>query len=220
MEAEPLLRIDDVIAEGISRAAREQNASLIVMGWGKRTGLRARLFGNILDSVLWSAHCPVAVTRLLDSPTNIQRILVPVENLTPQALSPLRFAQLLATANQAQVSLLHVSHRSSTSRMAWMRSQLSLLVEKFALPSQLDVQIKSHDNVSQAIQEAAKDYDLVVLRSVRRRTSTGGLIIGDVTTQLVTALTCSIVMLGEPQQTNTAVLPKSSQGRTTAVGLT
>ncbi|MEO0838856.1 MAG: cation:proton antiporter, partial [Cyanobacteria bacterium J06643_5] len=45
VEAEPLLRIDDAYARGISRAAREKKANLIVMGWGKRTGLKARLFG-------------------------------------------------------------------------------------------------------------------------------------------------------------------------------
>ncbi|WP_371681658.1 universal stress protein [Chroococcidiopsis sp. TS-821] len=41
------------------------------MGWGKRTGFRARLFSNVIDSVLWTSHCPVAVTRLLESSTKI-----------------------------------------------------------------------------------------------------------------------------------------------------
>jgi nucleotide-binding universal stress UspA family protein len=76
------------------------------------------------------------------------------------------------------------------------------------LPNQLEIQVKPHDNVSQAILEAAQGYDLVVLRSIRRRTSAGGLALGDITAQLVAALTCSIVMLGEPQQTTTAVLPE------------
>lgn len=101
VEASPLLRIDDASAPGISRAAREQKANLIVMGWGKRTGLRARLFGNVIDNVLWSSHCPVAVTRLVESPKKIQRILVPVENLITPTLQPVQFAQMLAEANQA-----------------------------------------------------------------------------------------------------------------------
>jgi len=214
VEAEPLLRIDDEVAQGISRASREANASLIVMGWGKRTGLRARLFGNVIDSVLWASHCPVAVTRLLESPTKIQRILVPVENLTPQALGHVRFTQLLAAANQAQVTLLHVyDRRSSASRISWTRSQLSLLVDKLALPTQMEVQVTPHDNVSQAILEVAKDYDLVVLRSLRQRTSAGGLTIGDLTTQLVQQLTCSIVMLGEPQQTKPAFPEQPRRGK-------
>ncbi|MHC5731911.1 MAG: universal stress protein, partial [Nostoc sp.] len=78
VEVSPANRIDDDIALAISRTSREQNASLVVMGWSRTTGLRARLFGNVIDSVFWSSHCPVAVTRLLSSPKTIQRILVPV----------------------------------------------------------------------------------------------------------------------------------------------
>ncbi len=215
VKAEPLQRIDDAIALGITRASREQNASLIVMGWGKRTGLRARLFGNVIDSVLWAAHCPVAVTRLLNSPNQIQRILVPLENVTMQALSAVRFAHMLAAATEAQVTVLHVCNRRvSAARITWTQAQLSLLVAKLALPNQLDIQVTPHDNVSQAILEAARSYDLVVLRSIRRSTSTGGLVIGDVTAQLVATLPCSIVMLGEPQPASTEFL-ESSQRETT-----
>jgi len=218
IKAEPLLRIDDAVAQGISRASREQNANLIVMGWGRRTGLRARLFGNVIDSVLWAAHCPVAVTRLLNSPTQIQRILVPVENLTPQALGTVRFAQMLAEATQAQITILNVcDRRASATKVAWMRSQLSLLVDKLALPNQWEIQVKPHDRVSQAVQEVASGYDLVVLRSGRRRTSAGGLVIGDVTAELVAALTCSIIMLGEPQQTHTTLFPEPSRQKQTAI---
>lgn len=211
VEAEPLLRIDDAIAQGISRASREQKASLILMGWGRRTGFRARLFGNVIDSVLWAANCPVAVTRLLNSPTQIQRILVPVENITPQAVRKVQFAQMLAAATTAQVTILNVcSRRTSRAKIAWMRSQLSLIVDKLALPTRPEIEIKPHDNVSQAILEAAKSSDLVVLSSSRRRTSAGGLIISDVTAQLLSAIPCSLVMLGEPQPAAAAALSETS----------
>ncbi len=199
VEAEPLLRIDDALAQGISCASREQKASLIVMGWGKRTGLRARLFGNVIDGVLWSSHCPVAVTRLLDSPRKIQRILVPIENLTVEVLSSVRFAQILAEANQAQVTLLNVCDRhTSASKIAWMQLQIGLLVAKLGLANPPDIEIMPHESVVQAILMAARLYDLVVLRSLPQRTSAGGLAISDVNTQLIGQLTCSIVMLGEP----------------------
>jgi len=224
VEAEPLLRIDDAIAPGISRASREKNASLIVMGWGKRTGLRARLFGNVIDGVLWASHCPVAVTRLLDSPTKIQRILVPVENLTAQALQPLRFALMVADSKTVQVTLLHIcNRRSSASKIAWTRSQLSLLVSKLALLNQPEIQITPHENVAQAILLAARSYDLVVLRSRRfssgeslqQRNRAGAIVSSDVTTQLVTALTGSIVLLTEPQRSHTAVIPSQIEPHTT-----
>ncbi|MBD1832376.1 cation:proton antiporter [Cyanobacteria bacterium FACHB-472] len=208
----PLLRLDDNVAQGISRASREQKASLIVMGWGRRTGFRARLFGNVIDSVLWSSHCPVAVTRLQGSPSEIRRILVPVENLTGQAIQPLRFAQILAEANQAHVTLLNVCNsRTTPAKIAWNQSQLSLLVSKWAPGSNnINVEIIKNDNVAQGILNASRSVDLIVLRSLRRRTA-GGLEISDVTTQLVQQLNCSVVLLGEPQRTQTGVfLPRPS----------
>ncbi|WP_042342270.1 cation:proton antiporter [Calothrix sp. PCC 7507] len=218
VEASPLLRIDDAFAQGISRAAREQKASLIVMGWGKRTGLRARLFGNVIDNVLWAAHCPVAVTRLVESPKKIQRILVPIENLISPALQPVQLAQMLAEANQAQVTVLNVcDRRTSSSKIAARRSHLSLLVSKLALPNPPEIQIIAHENVAQAILQAARLYDLVVLPFIRNRTSPGGLAISDVTTQLARQLTCSIVMLGEPQRTQAAALPSSVPSTTANV---
>lgn len=219
VEAEPLLRIDDAFAQGISRAAREQKASLIVMGWGKRTGLRARLFGNVIDSVLWASHCPVAVTRLVESPRKIQRILVPLENLMAPSLHPVQFAYALAEANQAQVTVLNVcDRRTSSSKIASRRSQLGLLVSKLALPNPPEVQIIAHENAAQAILQAARLYDLVVLPFIRNRTSPGGLAISDVTTQLARQLTCSIVMLGEPERNPTTVLPTAVPNTTAVIG--
>ncbi|MEO1372841.1 MAG: cation:proton antiporter [Cyanobacteria bacterium J06635_10] len=208
VEAEPLLRIDDAFAQGISRAAREKKANLIVMGWGKRTGLKARLFGNVIDSVLWASHCPVAVTRLVESPSKIQRILVPVENLTAPILQPVQFAQILAESNQAQVTVLNVcDRRTSSSKISWRRSQLSLFVSKVGLSNPPEIQIIAHENVAQAILQAARLYDLVVLPFIRNRTIPGGLAMSDVTSQLASQLTCSIVMLGEPpQRTNNATV--------------
>ncbi|MEH1905747.1 MAG: cation:proton antiporter [Nostoc sp.] len=218
--AEPMLRIDDAFAQGISRAAREQKANLIVMGWGKRTGLRARLFGNVIDGVLWASHCPVAVTRLVESPKKIQRILVPVENLTSPTLQPVQFAQMLAEANQSHITVLNVcDRRTSSSKIAWRRSHLSLMVSKLALTNTPEIQIIAHENVAQAILQAARLYDLVVLPFIRNRTSPGGLAISDVTTQLARQLTCSIVMLGEPQRTQTTnlVMSKTVSSITSAV---
>ncbi len=214
VEAEPLLRIDDGVALGITRASREQNASLIVMGWGERTGIRSRLLGNLIDKVLWATHCPVAVTRLVTSPANIKQILVPIESLTTQSLHHVKFAWLLASANQAQVTLLHIcDRRSSPSKIAWTKSQLLLLVSKLSLEGQVEINIIPHDNIASAIATAAQKYDLVVLRFSQRRTNTGLLAISDVNRQLVTTIAGSIVMLGEPQPVANAVILKQNQAR-------
>lgn len=196
--AKPELRIDDDVAEGISRTAREQHASLIIMGWSKTTGLRARLFGNVIDSVFWSSHCPVAVMRLLDKPINLHRILVPVKNLTPQAVRVVQFAELFARTHQAEVTLLHVcDRRTPLEQIAQFESQISNILSKVAPSLESTIKTIAHDDVARVILKAAQSFDIVILRSVRRRTA-GGLAVSDVTTQVVKELTCSMVLFGEP----------------------
>jgi Kef-type K+ transport system membrane component KefB/nucleotide-binding universal stress UspA family protein len=211
VEASPQLRIEYNIAQGISHASREQNASMIVLGLSGLLGFRARLFGNVTDSVLWASHCMVVVARLLDSPLKIQRILVPVENLTTTAVRQVRFAQILAEANQAQVTLLHVcSPRTSPGKIAWSHSQLELMVSRVTSQGPpTEIQIQPNENVTAAILNAAESHDLVVLQSFRRRVGANGLAMGEVTTPLIQRLTCSIVMLGEPQGAPTSVLASS-----------
>lgn len=201
VEAEPLIRLDHNIAEGISHASREKDASLIVLGWGRRMGLQARLLGNVIDHVLWSAHCPVAISRLLDSPLTMQRILVPIDTLTLKATSVIQFAVTLAAANQAQVTLLHLCDRAiSPTHLAWTQSQLSLIAAKQADGFPLDLQVKPSDDLVRTIATISRDYDLVILRSSPRRTSAGGLAVSDMTSRLTQQITCSVIMLGEPQE--------------------
>lgn len=206
VEASPLLRIDDNIAQAICRASREQNANLIVMGSGRRSNFSARLFGNIIDSVLWAAHCPVAVTRLLKSPSELQQLLVPIENLTARSILALQFAQAIAAENQAEIMILHVCDRAtSRNKRAWIQSQLSVLVEKLNPSCTAKIEIVPDDDIAHAIVEASKSYDLVVVRSSRRPTSAGGLVLSSITAQIMHQVACSIVMLGEPHRTARAV---------------
>ncbi|WGV25127.1 cation:proton antiporter [Halotia branconii] len=198
VEVSSIIRIDDDAALGISRTSREQNASLVVMGWSRTTGLRARLFGSVIDSVFWSSHCQVAVTRLLSSPTTFRKILVPVGDLTRQTIGAVRFAQILADVNQAKVVLLHVSDRKTPSNLVEkFTSQLSDIAGKSQLQVNTNIQTIRDNDIAKVIIRESQAFDLAVLRSVRYRTA-GGLAVSQVTTQLVQELKCSIVLLGEP----------------------
>lgn len=56
-----------------------------------------------------------------------------------------------------------------------------------------------HENVAKAIVTKALHYDLVVTRTRRRRTSRGGLEIGNIPSRLVQQLKCSLILFGETQ---------------------
>ncbi|WP_414619326.1 cation:proton antiporter [Calothrix sp. CCY 0018] len=198
-QAKPVIRIDDDVARGISRAAREQNANLIVMGWSPNSSLQARLFGNIIDNVFWSAHCPIAVMRLLDEPINIHSVLVPVRNITPEILRAIQFAQLFADTNDASVTLLHVRPRkTSDQEIALFESELSSYLAQSKSRKEVVIRTIRHDDVAKVIIKEANSYDMVILRSVHRRTA-GGLAVSDVTNKLLSSINnCSMVLFGEP----------------------
>ncbi len=198
-QAKPVIRIDDDISRGISRAAREQNADLIIMGWSQTGRLKARLFGNIIDNVFWAAHCPVAVMRLLDEPINIHSILVPVGNITPEILRAIQFAQLFADTNEASVTLLHIRPRkTSDNAIATFESELSSYLAQSKSRKEVVIQTIRHDDVAKVIIKESNSYDMVILRSVHRRTA-GGLAVSDVTNKLLSSINnCSMVLFGEP----------------------
>ncbi|NEO25643.1 MAG: universal stress protein [Kamptonema sp. SIO4C4] len=190
------LRIAYDIATGIVQTACEENARLIVMGWSEDVGVRTWLFGNVLDQVLGASHCPVAVVRLQSDPLSVRQILVPVRNLTPQTVRTVRFAQLLAETNQARVRVLHVCPAQTPTE------RVKLLEQEFveALQSeQLEVEVIPSDAVAEVIVAVAEEVDLVVLRSLRRRT-TAGLAVSDVVQEAILSLQCSLVLFSEPHR--------------------
>jgi len=198
VKADPKIRIDHNIAQGICRTAREENANLIVMGCSETSSLRTRAFGNLIDSVFWASHCPVAVMRLLDEPINIHQVLMPVKSLTPRAVRTVRFAQLFADTNQAEITFLHVCDRRTPKEEALaFKPQLEAVLSEAMPQVKYQMKIVRHDDAAQVILKFAQSSEMVILRSIRRRTA-GGLAVSNVTTRVIQGIACSMVLFGEP----------------------
>ena len=190
------IRIDDDVVRGITRAAREANANLIVMGWNPM-GVRSRLFGSVIDGVFWSAHCPVAVMRLLKEPVDIHQILLPIKSFDAQARLTIEFAQLFAETNQAAITLLHISDRQTpVAEVNALETELQLFVSELESNVDIAVKIMRHDKTIEGILTQAEKHDLVILRSTRLRTA-GGLAVSDISDRLVRQLDRSFVLFGE-----------------------
>lgn len=199
VDTQPTIRIDDDVSVGISRVSQEQKADLIVMGWSRTSGFRARLFGNVIDNVICAAHCPVAVTRLLISPTDVKSILVLVNDFTAETLRTVRLAQILGDTNHASVLLFHVAHpQNSVAQLDDFADRLSAIAANHTLNVKTTIQTVQSTDIIGTILQAAKTVDLVMLHTVRYRTA-GGLSVSEVTTQIVQSLKCSLILLGEPQ---------------------
>ena len=191
------IRIDDDVVHGITRAAREENANLILMGWSRTNDLRSRLFGSVIDGVFWSAHCPIAVMRLLKEPVEIHQVLVPIKILNAQARLTIEFARLFAETNQAAITLLHVSDRQTPStEINALETKLQQIAEADK-PIDIAVKIIRHDRATEAILAQAQNHDLVILRSTRLRTA-GGLAVSDISDRLIRQLNSSFILFGEP----------------------
>ncbi|MGF1458085.1 MAG: universal stress protein [Leptolyngbyaceae cyanobacterium] len=126
----------------------------------------------------------------------MRRILIPVKIMTPQTIRTIRFGQILADTHEASITLLHVSDR--TDAAATRQRFKEKLKSVIAAGPAVDCTIKMvrHDDPGAVILSAARHVDLVILRSMRRRTA-GGLAVSDVTHQVLDGLTCSVVLFGE-----------------------
>lgn len=198
VEARPKIRIDDEVSQGIARTAMEEKASLIVMGWSDMGSLRARLFGSAINSVFWSCHCPVAVVRLLDEPINLRSILVPLKHITSETAREVELALMFAETNNGEVRLLHVCpRRTPREQVNDFESQLQEIVSKSGFEVQTSIKTIRDDDIAKAIVRESASVDLVILRSIRRRTA-GGLAVSNVTMDAIQDLNCSLLLFGLP----------------------
>ena len=194
---QPELRIEYDIAQGISHASRELDASLIVLGFDNFNSFRNRLFSSVTDSVLWSAHCSVVMAHLLDSPLKIKRILIPVESFNPIGLRPVRFARDLIKPD-TEVTLLHVcASRTSKERKTKLHHHLSEISARFLADATVDICVTAQNNFVREILNASKTHELVILRSQRQRVGVNSLALGATTKPLIQNLECSTILLGE-----------------------
>jgi nucleotide-binding universal stress UspA family protein len=70
-----LKRIDVNIANGITRAALEEHADLLIIGWNGKFSTRERIFGSVLDQLLEQSTQSVLVCKLEKSIMSNSRIV-------------------------------------------------------------------------------------------------------------------------------------------------
>ena len=107
----PIVRIGRHAAEGIVEAAAEQEADLIIFGWGgtrrrRRDGNGPTVFSPTIDEVVRESPCDIAVVKQRGARRS-GAILVPVRG-GPHAELALRFADAIARHHDATVVVLHL----------------------------------------------------------------------------------------------------------------
>ena len=198
-----LLRLDEDIAGGMSRSALEQGADLLMIGAGRPDKVRRWFFGDLVDGVCRTAHCPVVVLNLAGRQVDsLQRILVPIKDLSASAREQFELAQrLLAceSGDQCLITLLHiVDPRLNRFERIRIEHELRRWQPRSNTTSVIRIQLASGPGVEAKIERSSREHDLVILRSQRRQVAGLPIPTSDRTSNLVSLLNCASMVISEP----------------------
>jgi glucosyl-3-phosphoglycerate synthase len=177
----PIVRIGRHAAEGIIEAAAEQEADLIIFGWGGKTpggktpggktpggktpggrdGSGPTVFSATIDEVVREAPCDIAVVKQRGS-RQIRRVLVPVRG-GPHAELALHYADAIARHHDATVVVLHLVPPGITLAVRAQAERALAAVVKQHLEGRSEAILREAPNVRNAILREAERSDLVVM---------------------------------------------------------
>jgi nucleotide-binding universal stress UspA family protein len=164
----PIVRIGRHAAEGIVEACAEQEADLIIFGWGGKTpvGTNGRsggptIFSPTIDEVVRESPADIAVVKQRGA-RDIKRVLVPVRG-GPHAELALRYADAIATHHGGTVVVLHLVPPGITMAVRAQAERALAAFIKQHLRGRGEAVLREAPNVRNAILREAEKADLVVM---------------------------------------------------------
>jgi nucleotide-binding universal stress UspA family protein len=164
----PIVRIGRHAAEGIVEACAEQEADLIIFGWGGKTPIGANgrsggptIFSPTIDEVVRESPADIAVVKQRGA-RDIKRVLVPVRG-GPHAELALRFADAIATHHGGTVVVLHLVPPGITMAVRAQAERALAAFIKQHLRGKGEAVLREAPNVRNAILREAEKADLVVM---------------------------------------------------------
>lgn len=185
----PIVRIGRRAAEGILETASEEEADLIIFGWGGKVpspqaapaarsparsatspegtsdGRLGRptplVFSPTIDEVVRESPCDIAVVKQRGT-TPIRRILVPVRG-GPHAELAVRFAEAIARRHGARVTVLHLIPPGVTLAVRAQAERALAAFVRSHLEGIGEPLLREATNVRRAILREAEKVDLVIM---------------------------------------------------------
>ena len=162
----PLVRIGRHTAAGIVEAAAEQEADLLIFGWGGkstpgREGAGSPTISPTIDEVVRESPCDIAVVKQRGS-REIRRILVPVRG-GPHAELALRFADALALRHDATVAVIHFVPAGVTEGVRAQAEKALAAFVREHITARSEPVLRETRNVRTAILREAEHADRVVM---------------------------------------------------------
>ena len=159
---EPRVRPASSPTDGLLQGARDEGADLLLLGWpGEKTEDTADL-DPVLDPVIRTAPCDVAVLRGTP-PALIKTALVPVAG-GPHAQTALGLAQSLVDPEAGRVIAVHYLRGEPSSRRELQANALLQgIVNSLATAKRIERQVVWVDDLQKAMLRQAGEHDLLVL---------------------------------------------------------
>lgn len=161
----PLVRIARHAAAGIVEAAAEEEADLMIFGWGGKSGPKreagASVISPTIDEVVRESPCDIAVVKQRGA-GEIRRILVPVRG-GPHAELALRFADALAHRHGATVAVMHLVPAGVTEGVRAQAEHALAAFSRQHVTAHSEPILRETRNVRTAILREAEHADLVVM---------------------------------------------------------
>lgn len=163
----PLVRIGRHAAAGIVEAAAEQEADLLIFGWGGKSSppregtAPSPAISPTIDEVVRESPCDIAVVKQRGG-REIRRILVPVRG-GPHAELALRFADALAHRHDATVAVIHFVPAGVTEAVRAQAEHALAALTRQHITARAEPLLRETRNVRTAILREADHADLVVM---------------------------------------------------------
>ena len=161
----PLVRIGRHTAAGIIEAAAEQEADLLIFGWGGKSApgrdAGSPAISPTIDEVVRELPCDIAVVKQRGA-REIRRILVPVRG-GPHAELALRFADAIAHRHDAVVAVMHLVPAGVTEAVRAQAEHALAAFIREHVTARTEPILRETQNVRTAILREADRADLVVM---------------------------------------------------------
>ncbi len=193
-----LIRIGRKVHEAIRQTVDENASDLLVLGWPGYTNTSGKMFGSVIDPLLDNPPTDMAIVRYRrdaeDGPYHA--ILVPVAG-GPNSRRAVRLAVQLAQMSldgPARVVIAHVVPPNATeAHRVSARKIFNYTLEGLDYPH-IETRFLVGDKVADAIIEASKDYDLVVMGATEEPLFKN-LLVGNVTEAVVNNVQATAIVV-------------------------
>ena len=194
-----LVRIGRHTAAGIVEAVAEQEADLVIFGWGGKSGpgregaTTGPAISPTIEEVVREAPCDIAVVKQRGG-GEIRRILVPVRG-GPHAELALRFADALARRHGAVVVALHLVPVGVTEAVRAQAERALTTFLRLHVTAQSMPLLRESRNVRTAILREAEHADLVVMGASAPPGEPGATLFGSLPEAIAQRAKCTVIVV-------------------------